>query len=175
MVRAVIACLVVTVTSMACAYDPGTFEGDGVVTDRGFWSYRPRYSIELRPSASLAVPDRHQYRFRGLPSESLSVLLVVQDVSMQDHERLKQLTTTVELALADSTGKVACHVAGPLTNWKLMWTTGRGGAYWRRECVDLQLQPREWHTLVVVVTNVETGLPPLRIVPLLSGGGWDSP
>lgn len=168
-------CMVVMATSIGCAYDAGSFEGDGAATDRGFWSYRPRYRIELRPSISLAAPDRHEFRFRGLPSDPLSVFLAIQDEGRQDYERLRRLRTSVGMTLTDGSGTVVCRAAGALSDWTLMWSTGRVGAYWQRPCVDLRLGNNEWYTLNVMLDDVDPASPPLRVTPILSGGGWDSP
>jgi len=164
-------CTVVMATSIGCAYNPGSFEGDGTATDRGFWSYRPRYRIELRPRISPAAPDRHEFRFRGVPSDPLSVF----DEGGQDYERLRRLRTSAGMTLTDANGTVVCRAAGSLSDWTLMWSTGRGGAYWQRPCVDLGLRNNEWYTLNVMVNDVDPASPPLRVTPILSGGGWDSP
>ena len=167
--------IVLTVIDTAYAYDSGTFEGDGAVTDRGFWSYGPRYRIELRPNLSLATPDRRQFRFRGLPSDPLSLFLAIQDRAGHEYERLRILGTLVDLTLADNRGTEVCRAVGPLRDWQLMWSGGGDGAYWRRPCTELRLQSREWYTLIVVVSDVDSASPAIRVAPVLSGGGWDSP
>jgi hypothetical protein len=174
MVQIVATFMVLMVASIVYAYKPSSFEGDGAITDRGFWSYKPRYRIELRPSLSLSTPDRRQFRFRGLPSDPLSVFLVIQDGG-HDYERLRMLSTVVDLALADMNGTEVCRAVGPLSDWKLMWSSRHDGAYWQRQCTELRLQSSGWYTLIVAVSNVDLASPPLKVAPLLSGGGWDSP
>ena len=167
--------VVLTVIDVVCAYDTSTFEGDGAITDRGFWSFRPRYRIELRPDLSLAAPDRRQFRFRGLPSDSLSLFLVIRDSAGHDYERFRMLSTLVDLTLADNSGTEVCRAVGPLRDWTLMWSGGRDRAYWQRQCTDLRLQSRDWYTLIVAVRDVDSASPPVSVAPVLSGGGWDSP
>jgi hypothetical protein len=167
--------IVLTVIDIVGAYNAGTFEGDGAITDRGFWSFRPRYRVELRPNISLATPDRRQFRFRGLPPDPLSLFLVIQDSAGHEYEQLRVLSTSVDLTLSGHSGTEVCRAVGPLRDWKLMWSSGRDRAYWQRQCTELRLQSREWYTLTVAVSDVDSASPPVRVAPVLSGGGWDSP
>jgi len=161
--------------SSVYAYDPANFEGDGAIVDRGFWSYKPRYRIELQPHVSLAASDRRQFRFRGVPTDPLSIFLVIQDNSHYEYEQLRRISTVVDLTLTDATGREVCRAVGPLSDWKLMWSRGRDGAYWQHQCTELRLRSTESYVLVVAVSRIDLVSPPLRISALLSGGGWDSP
>ena len=176
MMRVFAAIIVLMDAGTVRAYDPNAFEGDGAIADLGFWSYRPRYRIELQPALSLTTPGRRQFRFKGVPTDPLSVFLIIQNDGDYQYERLRGLSTMVDLILEDESGRAVCRAVGVLSDWKLMWSGGgHGGAYWQRQCMDLRLGRREWYTLVVSVSNVDSVSPPLRVSPLLSGGGWDSP
>ena len=170
-----ISLLLLADAGIVCAYNPASFEGDGAITDRGFWSYKPRYKIELRPQFSLAAVARHVFNFKGVPSAPLSVFLVIQDNNDASEDLLRMLRTTIELTLGDSSGKEVCHAVGPLRDWKLMWTSERRGAYWQRQCTELRLRAREWYTVTIAVSDVDLTAPSFRVQPMLSGGGWDSP
>jgi hypothetical protein len=168
-------CCLLMIAGVVDAYNPRAFEGDGVIADQGFWSYKPRYRIELRPTLSLTTVGLYQFRFRGVPADPLSLFLVVQDNKDHDYERLRALGTVVELTLADSSDRTVCRAGGPLSEWTLMWSSGRTGAYWQRQCTDLRLQNNQWYLLSVAVRSVDSNSPPLRVVAQLTGGGWDSP
>jgi hypothetical protein len=170
-----IVCGLLMIAGIVDAYSTRTFEGDGVISDQGFWSYKPRYRIELRPTLSLTTMGRHQFRFRGVPADPLSGFLVIQNSEHHDYERLRTLSTMVELTLADSNDMTVCRASGPLSDWTLMWSSGRSGAYWQRQCTDLRLQTNQWYVLSVAVRSVDSSSPPVRVVAQLTGGGWDSP
>jgi hypothetical protein len=157
----------------ACGYLRQGFDGDGTVTDHGFWSYRPRYEIALRPALALSEPGSFQYRFRGLPDEALSLSLAVRPARDEQHEQLKQLETVVDLTLRRNDGAVMCRAAGPLKDWKLMWSREPSAEYWQPSCLNLRLRDREGYTLSVTVSPSDAPLS-VTVVPLLSGGGWDS-
>ena len=103
----------------------------------------------------------------------MTLSLVIRAAGDQEYERLRRLTTSVDLTLSQNDGTVVCRAIGPLSDWKLMWSRESRGAYWQPSCVDLQLRDREAYRLSVTVSNADTSLN-VTVVPLLSGGGWDS-
>jgi hypothetical protein len=160
-------------TAMACSSDPGSFEGDGTLTDRGALSYHPRYQIRLQPAISLAAAGRCEFKFKGVPSVPLSLMLEIQGEG--DYVLLRNLRTSVRVAVQDAEGKVICGAEGPLSKWTLMWpSVGKGGAYWQHSCLDLKLETTQWYTVLCEITDAESTLT-LMLTPVLSGGGWDAP
>jgi len=155
----------------ACVLRSMPFEGDATLSDRGYWSYSPRYKIDF-PGFSLREPGEYLFRFRGVPDVALSLTLPVQ--SDLPDTRLKTVTTWVDAQLANGSGKPVCEATGALKDWVLMSSSTQEQAYWQKQCTELRLRNDEWYSLRVRVTNIEALSATTKITPRLSGGGWDS-
>ena len=92
------------------SYRISEYRGDGQIRDSGVWTYL-RYHVELGkiPFYENGV---HQFRLVGLPSEEMTLELVVDGKSDKDRPELARLKTNIEAILRDDLGKVVCNAGG---------------------------------------------------------------
>jgi hypothetical protein len=153
-------------------YSTRSYQGDGTITDTGFWSY-PRYHVRF-PAVSLAEPGEHTFTCRGLPPVPLTATL--QLVGQGQYELLGGLKTRVHLKVSDDAGATVCEAMGPLNAWKLMWIPyDNTGAYWHPTCTDVVLRSGRTYRLTLTVTDIDGRSSPLLVEPMLEGGGNELP
>ncbi|WP_406696712.1 hypothetical protein V5E97_37570 [Singulisphaera sp. Ch08] len=159
---------------LALPYTVSRYQGDGTITDRGFWSY-PRYRIRL-PQMELAAGRPHVYRLRGLPPESLYLTFEVVGrrlVDDEDFDAMRTGKTWMAVTIADDRGRRVCSASGALKEWVLTQSY-QHASYWHDGCVRPELNERTAYTMTVTVGG-ESATPQLVIVPTLEGGGMELP
>jgi hypothetical protein len=111
-------------------WDSFRYHGDGQFSDRGFFSY-PRYLVTFS-DIQLNQTGEHHFHFRGLPSEEMSLMLLVKDKRVDtwaDSAPLANLQVTIEAVLTDDKGHVACRAYGrpAPSNEDGIWVVTWGG------------------------------------------------
>jgi hypothetical protein len=161
-------------------WDSFRYRGDGKFSSRGFFS-NPRY-VATFADISLNEVSEHDFHFRGLPSEEMTLVLCVKDSSVntfKDREPLEHLKTTIEASLTDDHGKETCHGSGQpgSGNRDGMWVLMSGGesGYWHWQCTHVQVHPNVSYTLIIRVTNPAAKDEKVVVTPRLEGGGLDLP
>jgi hypothetical protein len=179
----------------ALRYDPSRLEGDATIRDDGFWSY-PRYEIRF-PNLSLKNSGTHTYVCKGLPPESLRLMLEMPDMrnkqkeaadflrshpdskfegvyDKQKNEVVGRNRTIVQFSL-DIDGKSDLWLSAPLCDWKLMWIPAyNSGAFWHSDA-EFASSPRANYKLIFVISQVDPDGIPEEVVPVLQGGGNELP
>ncbi len=179
----------------ALRYAPSQLEGDATITDHGFWSY-PRYEIRF-PTLSLKNPGTHTYMCKGLPPETLRLMLQMPDkqtkeqeaaeflrghpnskygeaYDKQKHETVGRNRTIVHFSL-DIDGKSDLWMAARLCDWKLMWIPAyNSGAFWNADA-QFGSSPKANYKLIFVISQVDPDGIPEEVVPVLQGGGIELP
>jgi hypothetical protein len=157
------------------------YHGDGKFSDGGFFGH-PRFVVSF-PDLSLNETSRHQYNFRGLPNEEMTLVLHVVDRPVrtsEDRIPLERLKTTIEARLTDDHGKEVCHgLGGPGPGssdgiWVLR-ERGDESAYWHWQCAHIQVYPNLPDILTIQVTAPELKDEKIVVIPKLEGGGLDLP
>jgi hypothetical protein len=160
------------------SYRISEYRGDGQIRDSGFWTYA-RYHVELEkiPFYENGV---HQFRLAGLPSEEMSLELVVVGKTDKDRVELTRPKTNIEATLRDDLGHVICNAAGLPSDgirdnaWILTSSNDRAALY-NHPCVDVQVHNQRSYTLELTITQVDSASPKASLVPVISGGGNELP
>src|SRR5579864_8597825 len=92
------------------SYRISEYHGDGHIRDSGVWTY-PRYHVELG-QIPLFENGVHQFRLAGLPSEEMTLELIVVGKTDKDRAELTTLRTIIEAILKDDQGRVVCKAVG---------------------------------------------------------------
>ena len=167
----------------ALSYHIGEFRGDGS-TDSGVPSFArpsfPRYHISLGQLA-LSEPGAHEFRFRGLRDERMTLMLYVQGKTyFRDSALLTSLHTSIEATLIDDGGNTVCKASGSPQvgidrgGWILTGTSS-SAAYWSEDCVNVAVKRNTSYTLTVRVRQVDDCASSMSLVPTLEGGGNELP
>ena len=154
------------------------YHGDGHIRDSGVWTY-PRYRVELG-EIPLFENGEHRFRLAGLPSEEMSLELLVVGKTEKDRAELTRLKTNIAANLKDDKGRVVCKAGGiPSdgqrdTAWILASSDDRAALY-NRPCVDVQIHRERSYILELTLTQVDPSSPRAFLVPAFSGGGNELP
>jgi hypothetical protein len=159
------------------SYRISDYHGDGHIRDSGVWTY-PRYNVELG-QIPLFENGVHQFRLAGLPSEEMTLKLIVVGKTEKDTAELTGLNTNIEATLKDDQGRVACKAAGSPSElhdnaWILTSSDDRA-AFYNRRCVDVEVRRQRSYTLELTLTHVDSSSPKAFLVPVISGGGIELP
>lgn len=155
------------------------YRGDAKFSDGGFFAY-PRYVLTF-PDVPLYEMGEYRFRFQGLPSEEMTLMLHVKNSSgsMQERPRFTNLSTSIDAVLTDSHSKDVCHASGRPkdSNEDGIWvlTGGPDAAYWHWQCRDVRIRSNESYSLVIRVTSADQTAEKGVITPKLEGGGLELP
>jgi hypothetical protein len=160
------------------SYRISEYHGDGHIRDSGMWTY-PRYHVELG-EIPLFEKGEHRFRLAGLPSEEMSLELLVVGKTENDRPELTRLKTNIEATLRDDLGQVVCHAGGVPSDgirdnaWILASSDDRAALY-NHPCVDVQVHKQRSYTLELTLTQVDSTSPKAFLIPVVSGGGNELP
>src|SRR4030095_12778598 len=117
MLRNAIALLAVLVGVAGC-YSTARYDGDGQLTDAGWWVIMGyRYSLDLGPVV-LTSPGTYVVRLKGLPNAQFTAgIEVVEDAPIPLATSQAEDTTNVRLELKTSAGEIVVLEEGPLNTW----------------------------------------------------------
>ena len=154
------------------------YRGDGKITDAGAWNY-PRYHIELG-QIPLFDSGIHEFNLTGLPSEQMTLELVIAGKTGKDRAELTGLKTKIEASLVDNEGRTACKAFGIPSdgiqeNAWILTSSSTFAAFYNHACVDVDTRRTRSYTLTVRLTEVDSSSPRAYLVPILSGGGNELP
>jgi hypothetical protein len=155
------------------------YQGDGKFSDELF--FYPRYRVRFSEIA-LNEPSEHHFRFQGMPSEEMGLVLYVKGgLAKWDYRKfLLSFPATIEASLTDGKGRVACHAKGRPADgnmdgvWVLMSGPGEAG-YWHYECNSVRISRFRTYDLMIRVTDVSPGADNVVVTPTLRGGGTELP
>lgn len=155
-------------------YSSPDFAGDAVFTDSGFWSF-PRFTVKF-PEMKSFSGHTYTYTVSGLPSAPMTLVLEVQ--SATPTSTFPEMTlgpdTTIMVTLKTKSGLIVHSVTAPLKEWTIGGTTtsiGLGHVGLRQwKCA-----PRETYVLEICFVHVDPPDAVETIIPVLSGGGMETP
>lgn len=158
-------------------YHTWEFKGGEGIRDSGYFSY-PRYHARLGRFA-LWEPGEHVFSVRGMPPDSLYLLLPVVDATRGD--KLRTLSTFLNATVTDDSGKVLCLASGQLSDaqttgissWVL--STGSEEYFWHPACREFPISPSRAYVVRVVISEVDPRSPHRMMVVVLAGGGHELP
>lgn len=123
------------------------------------------YSVRSR-KIPFYTPGEYAFRFRGAPSEEMSLQFYAVGKSLANEAEITRIETTLEASLADQTGRTVCEASGsPLMGADKIddsnprgWVTMLGpdeAAYWNGNCLRMRLKPSDSYTLTIRIRNVD--------------------
>lgn len=173
-----IALLLALVVWWLRSYRISEYRGDGKIRDSGTWSY-PRYHIELG-QIPLSKTGTYQFKLAGLPSEQMSLKLLITGKTEKDRKELAGLTTKIEATLLDDTGRTVCEAFGVPSDGiqENAWIfTGSDdfAAFWNKSCLEKDIHHTKSYVLIMKLSEIDSRTPDTYLVPTLSGGGNELP
>jgi len=150
-------------------YDTWEFQGDGEISDHGFWY--PRYYI-MFDEIDLLNSGKHKMTFKGAPTTKFRLGLLIR--GNYSDGPLKTFNTNIAVSIADDKGRMVCEVSAPLNDWKLARSIVER-YLWRAECDDVSLSTRKTYTITILVESTESSDDSLPAHPFLRGGGTELP
>ena len=165
--------LTLTTTLLHCGHPPPQFQGAGPVRDGGYFScFRYHAPIGEVP---LAVAGTYSFLFKGLPTETMSLVLYVSGHSSSNSDSIAHLSTLIEAEISDDAGKVICRASGsPQEYWTLM-ALPTLAAYWQTACGFQHFSRHMSYTLKLTIRQVDPQTPNVTLLAMLEGGGFDTP
>ena len=171
---------------MACGYSERSYQGDGILTDRGWYSGSDRYVLDLGVS-DLTKAGRRSYTMANLPPERLAVglqLLPRSSTEKLGQDRRLPFNPIVRLRMASSS-TVLIEDERLLDDWIIStvgWDSFPAFAYcpgakdaWNEEpgtawgCI-FKPKTDERYTLTVEIVRPDPGALPFSIKLLIKGG-----
>ena len=139
---AIVALVLVLVVLRLFGYHTSEFRGGGRIRDSGLLAY-PRYTAEIG-RFPMAKAGTYEFAVRGLPSESLDLMLDVEGATDAQRSLLASLSNSIALSVKDSVGRVVCTASGSLSDaekrvgggWTLA-SSASSAAFWNGNCLSL--------------------------------------
>lgn len=162
------------------SYRPSRFQGGIAIRDSGFFSY-PRYRAEIG-ELPLWEGGSHTFSVKGLPPGPLDFGFDIKGTNENDRALLTSLATSLDVLIADGSGKSICRASGRLSNsssgnrsgWVLASYESRS-EFWHSNCLELPISRFRTYTLTVRLTDVDPRAPHKSAVVVLKGGGIELP
>ena len=153
-------------------YTPSAFSGDGEINDTGFWSY-PRYHLVL-PRIQSGGGKTYAFSFRGVPRGRFGLGLALDDPRQSPVPEKVKSSITIGAKLHDRRGNTLCDVRSPLTAWTESWSRTRV-LFWNAQCRSLELRPDCSYVVELTIEADDHSLAPILFIPVLEGGGNETP
>lgn len=107
--------LAVQIGAVGCLpYRKGSFEGPATLTDTGVFSHY-RYHFLFYPRLALRQKSDQTYRFRGVPTDEMTLSFAVVPFNLSGVDAVESLTTVLSAELRDEKGNLMCSASGPLS------------------------------------------------------------
>lgn len=170
----IVALCIVGMLGLADEYPAMRFRGDAKFSGGPINGYR----ITMR-SIPLAQAGEYAFRFSGLPTQQMSLLLHLDPKTSPSGQALTHLGTTISATLVDRGGHALCQATGALHDgpnepWLLTFgPSGEAFSHWN--CIQLHLRPSETYTLTLRISKVDPQTPKINLVPTIESGGLDLP
>src|SRR5467141_2909413 len=134
------------------------YHGDGTLSD-GSELNRPRYVISFNKIAIFEV-GTHEFHFRGLPQEQMTLVLHIDENSSLHEDELKSLQTAIEAALVNSHGNDICKSsrqpglndqdsAWVLSGFRERWE------FWHWQCHNFEARPQDSYKLTIRIVRAD--------------------
>jgi hypothetical protein len=150
-----------------------TFSGNATFVDHGFWSWRPRYEIRFQPEIYVSEKKESVFKFRGAPQVPMDfVLLISPPIRASEIVAIPDL---IVLRMRDDEGRSICSFRSKLGELKINEQDRLAIGLWDASCINLALNPAREYLLEVSMESDQRGNRGFRLIPYLSGGGWDYP
>lgn len=149
------------------------YHGDGTLSDRSEFN-PPRYIVTFNMIPIFEV-GAHQFHFRGMPHEQMTLVLHIESPSLHEDE-LKRLQTSIEAALVDSHGNDICKSSRRpgLNDQDSAWVLS-GWEFWHLQCHNFEAQPQDSYELTIRVLRADIRGKRIFVTPTLEGGGIEFP
>jgi hypothetical protein len=168
-------------------YRKGSFKGPAAVADTGVFSYY-RYHFLFHPKLSLRQKGGQTYRFRGVPSDEMTVSFAVVPFNASEVNLLKSITTVLSVELRGEKDNLVCSASGPLSEslrgtsvkdehgkWTdSHWVLGPGN-FWNAACTDIKMEHHRAYVLKVKLDQIDPRTPDKMLEPRIEGGGNEVP
>ncbi len=160
------------------SYRISKFQGDGVISDTGFWSY-PRYHVALNV-IPLFETSAYKFSLAGLPPEKMTLSLDLPGKSAEDRIMLSKLRNKIDASVVDDQGHVVCKVSGFISDgitesgW-IITSTNSSAAIYQKACADMPIHNHRTYVLTVRLSNVDPDSKAIYLKPYISGGGNELP
>jgi hypothetical protein len=184
-----ISLLAFQIVAVACLpYSRRSFKGPATVTDTGVFSYY-RYHFLFDPKLPLRQKGDETYRFRGVPTDEMTVSFAVVPFDSSQVDLLKSLTTVLSAEMRDGNGNLICSLSGTLSeslrgtsvkdehgNWTdSHWVLAGDGYFWGAACAGVKMNHRHSYVLRVKLDQIDPRAPDLMLAPKIEGGGNELP
>lgn len=153
------------------------FSGDGVMADRGYWSY-PRYEIAF-DSLNATSNMRRTFRFTGVPTARMTLGLVVVESERKiaagptfPAPEFENAILLVEIKLEN--GTIITKRSAALKDWKVSRSSKRV-MLWHDSVRDVAFSRRAGYELTIDVSGMAAAAEPVVLRPILEGGGNEVP
>ena len=174
------ALLLIGVVLWTRGYHTSEFSGGETIRDSGFFSY-PRYHAQLG-RFHLWEAGEYQFTARGLPPDSLILVLPVLETSGEDRKELTSLATFLVVTITDDSGKTLCTASGRLSDAKtrgvsswVLSSSASDASFWHPGCREFPISRSRAYTVKVTVSEVDPRSPHKTIMVILEGGGNELP
>jgi hypothetical protein len=172
-------------------YSKKSFKGPATITDAGLFSYY-RYHFLFHPKLPLRQKGDETYRFRGLPTDEMTLSFAVVPFDSPQVDLLKSLTTVLSAEIRDDNGNLICSASGPLSeslrgtsvkdehgkwsdsHWVLSHSSTDGG-FWNAACTDIKMEQRRSYVLKVKLDQIDPRTPDKMLEIRIEGGGNELP
>jgi hypothetical protein len=174
--RILLALAITSAASLAGCKVP--YRGDGTLADHGELN-RPRYTVSFNKIPIFEV-GTHQYHFRGLPHEQMTLVLQIDEESPLSEDELNSLQTSIEAALVDGHGNDICKSSRrPGINdqdsaWVLSGHRQRW-IFWNWQCHNFEAHSQDSYELTIAVTRTDPRGERIFVTPTFQGGGLEFP
>jgi hypothetical protein len=180
------------IVAVACLpYAKGSFKGPATVTDTGVFSYY-RYHFLFYPEMPLRQKGDQTFRFRGVPTDEMSLSFALGPINSSQVGLLKSLTTILSAEIRDENGNLICSASGPLSEslrgtsikdehgkWTdNHWVLASGppdADFWNAACTGIKMNHRGSYALKVKLDQIDPRTPDQLLVPRIEGGGNELP
>ena len=160
-------------------YGTGEYRGDGTITDGGLRSY-PRYRIAM-PEMLLTEAQEHSFTLQGLPTAEFAFGFIVQSVSVQGrdvlredfdtfHKDLMELPVDIAVKITDDQGQTIYAGSAPVQNWELTQSVPES-RLWLVDLRDMRLKRGQRYSLHLDVRAESADRTRVIVKPYLQGGG----
>ena len=154
-------------------YRIDSLSGDGVIFDRGTWSY-PRYVIVF-PSFPVKAETNVEMRVKGLPNVAMTFSLEVVnlDKSAEFPKHHLDGDWVFEVVIRDDKGVDTHYSKAPFSEWRNAIAPD-SSSFWHLSLCDMHFESEREYLIIIRITGVRL-TSDMVLEPRLSGGGNELP
>jgi hypothetical protein len=172
-------------------YSRKSFKGPATITDTGLFSYYRDHFL-FHPKLPLRQKGDETYRFRGLPTDEMTLSFAVVPFDSSQADLLKSLTTVLSAEMRDENVNLIWSASGPLSEslrgtsvkdehgkWSdSHWVLRHGatdGNFWNAAYTDIKMDHHRSYVLTVKLDQIDPRAPDQMLEPKIEGGGNELP